>query len=214
VQESLEGTTNPGLNNPPPHTSPGQGRHMKLCHASHPDIPFRSKFNHIQTAPDRFIMPDTYTQLYIHVVFAVSSRQALIKPHFSSEIQRYITGIVKNKGSRLLAIKAMPDHVHILLALDPKTSISDLMREVKASSSGFMKKKFNLSLFSWQSGYGAFSYSKSQIDSVIKYILNQEEHHRQKSFKEEYMKILVDFGVEYDEKYLFHWIYEEEDASD
>ncbi|MGE5431753.1 MAG: IS200/IS605 family transposase [Syntrophomonadaceae bacterium] len=156
-------------------------------------------------------MPDTYTQVYIHVVFAVSSREALIKPNFSSDLQRYITGIVKNKGSRLLAIKAMPDHVHILLALDPKTSISDLMREVKASSSVFIKNKFNLSLFSWQSGYGAFSYSKSQIDSVVKYILNQEDHHRQKSFKEEYMKILVDFGVEYDEKYLFHWISEEEE---
>ena len=156
-------------------------------------------------------MPDTYTQIYIHTVFAVSSRQSLIKPSFSDELEKYITGIVKNKGSRMLAIKAMTDHMHIFMALDPKTSVSDLMREVKSSSSGFIKKKFNYNLFSWQTGYGAFSYSKSQIDSVAKYILNQEEHHRHRTFKEEYMKILVDFGVDYDERYLFTWISDVED---
>ncbi|MGE5353020.1 MAG: IS200/IS605 family transposase [Acidobacteriota bacterium] len=158
-------------------------------------------------------MSDTYKQIYIHLVFAVKLRQYMIKPSFSDHLEKYITGIVKNKGSKVMAIKAMPDHMHIFISLNPESSISDLVRDIKACSSGYIKNRFNCELFSWQTGYGAFSYSKSQIKDVVRYILNQEEHHRHKSFRDEYIKILEDFGVEYDEKYLFTWISEEEDNS-
>ncbi|HEX2867679.1 MAG TPA: IS200/IS605 family transposase [Ignavibacteriales bacterium] len=158
-------------------------------------------------------MSNTYSQIYIHLVFAVKLREFLLKPSFSDLLEKYITGIVKNKGSKLLAIKAMADHMHLFISIKPDTSISELVRDIKACSSVYIKNKFNYSLFSWQTGYGAFSYSKSQSKEVIRYILNQEEHHKNHSFKEEYMKILVDFGVDYDEKYLFTWISEEESTS-
>lgn len=156
-------------------------------------------------------MPDTYSQIYIHLIFAVKSRQYMIRPSFSDGLEKHITGIVQNKGSKMLAIKAMADHMHIFLSLHPDTSVSELVRDIKACSSGYIKKTFNCRLFSWQTGYGVFSYSKTQSPKVINYILNQEEHHRHKSFRDEYMKILVDFGVEYNYKYLFNWIHEEKE---
>jgi REP element-mobilizing transposase RayT len=146
------------------------------------------------------------------MVFAVKLRQFMIKPSFSGHLERYITGIVQKKGSKIMAIKTMPDHMHLLVSLNPNASVSDLARDIKACSSGYIKKAFNCNLFSWQTGYGAFSYSKSQLKQVAGYIQKQEEHHRQKSFKEEYMKILMDFGVEYDEKYLFTWISDVEEG--
>ncbi|OGU70524.1 MAG: transposase [Ignavibacteria bacterium RBG_16_34_14] len=152
-------------------------------------------------------MANTYTQIYIHIVFAVQGRNNLIPKSIREELHKYITGIVQNRNQKMLAIFCMPDHTHVLVGMKPDISISDLTRDVKAISSKFindnrlLKGKFN-----WQIGFGAFSYSKSQIDSVIKYILNQEQHHKKKSFKEEYLGLLEKFGIEYDEKYLFEWI--------
>lgn len=158
-------------------------------------------------------MPNTFSQIYIHLVFAVKLREFLIRPSFSEALEKYTTGIVKNKGAKLLAIKAMADHMHLFISIQPDTSISELVRDIKACSSVYIKRKFNYPLFSWQTGYGAFSYSKSQSRQVVRYILSQEEHHKNHSFKEEYMKILVDFGVDYDEKYLFAWISKDERSS-
>ncbi|HEX2865817.1 MAG TPA: IS200/IS605 family transposase [Ignavibacteriales bacterium] len=155
-------------------------------------------------------MSNTYSQIYIHLVFAVKLREFLIKPSFSDHLEKYISGIVKNKGAKLMAIKAMPDHMHLFISIQPDTSISELVRDIKACSSGYIKKTYNYSLFSWQTGYGAFSYSKSQSKEVIRYILNQEEHHKKHSFREEYMNILKHFGVDYSEKHLFTWIGEDE----
>jgi REP element-mobilizing transposase RayT len=151
-------------------------------------------------------MANTYTQLYIHLVFAVEHRDRLILPSFKDELMKYITGIIQNKGNKLLAINTMPDHGHIFLGLNPKNSISGLVKEVKVSSGDFINdKKWLRGKFHWQEGYGAFSYSHSQIDAVVKYILNQEKHHKRISFKEEYKKILKSLDIKYEEAYLFKW---------
>jgi putative transposase len=149
-------------------------------------------------------MPDTYTQLYIHCIFAVKYREALIKPEWEDRLQKYITGIVQNNGHKLLAINNVSDHVHILIGLNPTQSISEIMRLVKGDSSEFINKgKLTKRKFNWQSGYGAFTNSKSQIDTVVKYILNQKEHHLKKTFKEEYLSILKDYDVDYNDQYVF-----------
>ena len=151
-------------------------------------------------------MANTYTQLYIHLVFAVEHRDMLILPLFKDELMKYTTGIIQNKGNKLLAINTMPDHCHIFIGMNPKNAISELVRDIKISSGDFINyKKWLKGKFHWQEGYGAFSYSHSQIDNVIKYILNQEKHHKQLSFKEEYKKILKAFNVEYQDAYLFNW---------
>jgi putative transposase len=152
-------------------------------------------------------MPNTYSQLYVQIVFPVKGRQNLISTKHREELQKYITGIVQNRGQKMLAVFCMPDHTHLLIGMKPSISISDLIRDVKAGSSHFISdKKWVQGKFNWQEGFGAFSYSKSHIDNVVKYILNQEEHHKRKSFKEEYMEFLKNFEIEYDEKYLFDWI--------
>lgn len=152
-------------------------------------------------------MANTYAQIYIHIVFAVQGRNNLIPKSIREELHKYITGIVQNRNQKMLAIFYMPDHTHILVGMKPDISISDLTRDIKAISSKFINdNRFVKGKFNWQVGFGAFSYSKSQIDSVIKYILNQEQHHKKKSFKEEYLGLLEKFGIEYDEKYLFEWI--------
>jgi REP element-mobilizing transposase RayT len=152
-------------------------------------------------------MANTYTQIYIHIVFAVHGRYNLIPKTIREELHKYITGIVQNRNQKMLAIFCMPDHTHILVGMKPDISISDLTRDIKAISSKFINdNRLIKGKFNWQVGFGAFSYSKSQIDSVIKYILNQEQHHKSKSFKEEYLELLEKFGIEYDEKYLFEWI--------
>jgi putative transposase len=149
-------------------------------------------------------MSNTYTQLYIHCVFAVKYRKAVIQLTWEDRLHKYITGIVQNNGHKLLAINSMPDHLHLFVGLDPKQSISEMMRLVKGDSSEFINnEKFTERKFSWQEGYGAFSNSRSQIDSVVKYILNQKQHHGQKTFKEEYLSILKDYDVNYDERYVF-----------
>ncbi|MBS1528778.1 MAG: IS200/IS605 family transposase [Bacteroidetes bacterium] len=150
-------------------------------------------------------MPNTYTQLYIHCVFAVKYRKAAIQPDWEERLHRYITGILQNNGHKLLAINSVPDHLHFFVGLDPKQSISEMMRLAKGDSSEFVnKERFTERKFQWQDGYGAFSNSRSQIDSVVKYIMNQKQHHAKKTFKEEYLGILKQYAVEYDEKYLFH----------
>ncbi|MES2808786.1 MAG: IS200/IS605 family transposase [Bacteroidota bacterium] len=149
-------------------------------------------------------MADTYTQLYIHFIFAVKYREAVIHDEWEQRLQKYITGIVQNNGHKLLAINNMPDHMHLFVGLDTKQSVADLMRVVKGDSSEFINKE-NLTRrkFQWQNGYGAFSNSRSQIDGVVKYILNQKDHHTKKSFREEYLEILKDYAVDYNEKYIF-----------
>jgi putative transposase len=149
----------------------------------------------------------TFSQIYIQIVFAVKGRQNLILPSWEDELYKYITGIVQNKGQKMIAINGMPDHIHILIGMKPVCCLSDLVREVKKASNSFIKEKnFVKSNFQWQEGFGAFSYSHSALNNVVKYIDNQKEHHRKKTFKEEYIDFLKDFQVEYKEEYLFEWI--------
>jgi putative transposase len=152
-------------------------------------------------------MPNTYTQLYIQIVFTVKGRQNLISEMHREELQKFITGIVSNRNQKMLAIYAMPDHIHILIGFKPNMSISYLVRDIKAGSSKFINdSKWINGKFNWQEGFGAFSYSKSHLDNVVKYIMNQKEHHNKKSFKEEYLQFLKEFEVDFDERYLFEWI--------
>lgn len=150
-------------------------------------------------------MANTYTQLHIHFVFAVKYRAALIREQLEERLHKYITGIVQNNGHKMLAINSVSDHLHLFIGLNPKQAISDLMRLVKGDSAEFInKERFTPGKFQWQSGYGAFSNSHSQIDAVVKYILNQKEHHRKKTFRDEYLSMLNDHKIDFDERYLFH----------
>jgi len=149
-------------------------------------------------------MPNTYTQIHIHSIFAVQNRSALIHETWQEELYKYITGIIQNHGHKLLQIGGMPDHVHILFGMRPSESLSELMKAIKGESSEWInKQKFVMGRFSWQEGYGAFSYSKSQLNNVIKYINRQPEHHKKKDLVTEYIDFLKAFGVEYNEKYIF-----------
>src|SRR5215211_5997198 len=131
-------------------------------------------------------MANTYTQIYIHVVFAVEGRQNLIQPAHNDELQKYITGIVSAQRHKLIAINNMPDHLHLLVGVRPDASLSQLVRDIKANSSRFInEKRWVMGRFSWQEGFGAFSYSRSQLDSVIRYIQNQQKHHAKRSFRDE-----------------------------
>jgi REP element-mobilizing transposase RayT len=152
-------------------------------------------------------MPGTFSKIYIQVVFAVKGRDSLIRSTWENELYKYISGIVKNKEQKMLAINGMPDHIHFLIGMKPACCLSDLVREIKKSSNDFIKeKKFSKFKFQWQEGYGAFSYSHSALTEVIQYINNQKEHHSKKTFKEEYLGFLKKFEIEHDEKYLFEWI--------
>ena len=151
-------------------------------------------------------MPGTFHQIYIQVVFAVKGRENLISNNWKTELHKYIAGIIKGKGHKSIIVNGMPDHIHAFVGLKPVMSISDLVRDMKNNSSNFVNDhKFVKGKFSWQDGYGAFSYSHSHIENVYNYILNQEKHHKKKTFKEEYLEFLKKFDVEYDEKYLFEW---------
>ena len=150
-------------------------------------------------------MSNTYFQIFIQLVFAVKERQNVIKESFREELQKYIAGIIVNNKQKLYAIYCMPDHTHILVSMNPDISISDLTRNIKANSSSFLKEKNVVPEFSWQTGFGAFSYSKSQVDEVVKYILNQPTHHQKQTFRQEYFDFLKKFEVKYDEKYLFEF---------
>jgi len=149
-------------------------------------------------------MANTYSQIYLHVVFAVEGRQNLIAPEHNDELQKYITGIVTAQRQKLIAINNMSDHLHLLVGLRPDVALSDLVRDVKAGSSKFInEKRWVMGRFSWQEGFGAFSYARSQLGAVIRYIQNQQKHHAKKSFRDEYLELLEKFGVEYDQKYIF-----------
>ena len=152
-------------------------------------------------------MPNTYSQIYIQIVFTVKGRENLIDKNHKEELQKFISGIVQNRKQKLLAIYAMPDHIHILVGIKPNIAISDLVRDIKAGSSKFINdNRWINGKFNWQEGFGAFSYSRNQIDNVIKYIANQEAHHKKTSFRDEYIDFLKTYEIDYDENYLFEWI--------
>jgi len=157
-------------------------------------------------------MANTFTQIHIHTVFAVQNRISLINKDWQERLYKYIIAIIQKHEHKVLAIGGMSDHVHILFGFRPTQSLSSLMQEVKRDSSAWINQnRFVYGKFSWQEGYGAFSYSKSQISDVVKYIENQENHHVNRNFTDEYRKILDNFGIEYDNRYIFHEI--EMDAS-
>jgi len=149
-------------------------------------------------------MANTYSQIYIQIVFAVEGRQNLIAPEHNDELQKYIVGIITGQKQKLIAINNMPDHFHILVGLQPDVALSDLVRHIKTNSSKFINdKRWIYGRFAWQEGFGAFSYSRSQLDAVIHYIQNQHKHHAGKTFREEYIDLLEKFGVAYDKRYIF-----------
>ena len=151
-------------------------------------------------------MADTYTQLYIQLVFSVKGRQSLIPKAHKERVHKYITGVIQERRHKLLAMHAMPDHIHIFVGLKPYQSISNLVDNIKTASTKFIKKQVWMPYdFAWQNGFGAFSYSRSHIDNVVKYINNQEIHHRKKTFREEYLEFLEKFEVEYKKEYLFEF---------
>ena len=151
-------------------------------------------------------MPNTYTQIHLQFVLAVNQRKGLISESCRERVEKYITGITKSYGHKLLSIYCMPDHAHMMVGFRPIQAISDFMREVKSRSTVFINdNKLTPVKFNWQEGYGAFSYSYSHVPRVINYILKQPEHHKKKTFKEEYLDMLNKFGVSYEEKFLFNW---------
>jgi putative transposase len=149
-------------------------------------------------------MANTYTQIHLQFVFAVKYRHGVIGVSWKDDLYKYMTGVVHQQGHKMLAINGMPDHIHILAGMRPVQSVSDLLQNIKGSSSKWINdNKLTAGKFEWQEGYGAFSYGKSQVPDVITYIHNQEQHHKKKTFKEEYLEFLEKFGVEYDERYIF-----------
>ena len=152
-------------------------------------------------------MSGTFSQLYIQVVFAVKGRENLIGREFREGLHEYIAGVIKGKGQKPIIVNGVGDHIHLFVGVKPSITISDLVRDVKNNSSNFINsKKMVAGKFSWQEGFGAFSYGQSQVESVFKYIKNQEIHHEKKTFREEYLDMLNKFQIQYDEKYLFDWI--------
>lgn len=152
-------------------------------------------------------MANTYTQIYIHVVFVVKNRKSIIQVTWEEELYKYLTGVVQSKGQKMLAINGVPNHLHFVIGMKPDCNLSELFREVKKATNSFIKeKKFTPFKFEWQVGYGAFSCGHSQLSGVITYIENQKEHHKIRTFKEEYLSMLEEFGVEYHDAYLFDWL--------
>ena len=148
--------------------------------------------------------PGTFTQIYIHLVFAVKNREAVIKSEFQEEVYKYMSGTINSMGHKALAINGMPDHIHVFLGLHPAMAISELVKELKRSSTNFINDKNWLpGKFQWQTGFGGYSYSRSQIDFVINYIKNQKEHHKKRTFREEYMKFLKDYDIDFNPDFLF-----------
>ena len=152
-------------------------------------------------------MANTYTQSYFHLVFAVKNRESLINRTWNNELEMYVTGIVQNYGHKLLAIGSMPDHIHIFIGYNLNNLIPQLVEKIKTSSNAWIKgKKLTKHKFEWQKGYGAFTHSRSQLDTVVKYILNQEKRHHKQSFKEEYLEMLKKNGIDYKEEYVFDFM--------
>lgn len=149
-------------------------------------------------------MANTYTQLYVHLVFAVKGRANLISTRWKERLYQYITGIITHKNQKLMVINGMPDHLHLLIGIKPDCMLSDLVRDIKANSSKWINEhKFVTGKFEWQSGFGAFTVGQSQIKTVVNYILNQEEHHRSKTFREEYVEFLSAYQIEFKSEYIF-----------
>lgn len=149
-------------------------------------------------------MANTYTQIHLQIVFAVKNRECLIPKEHREELHKYITGICSHLNQKMLAVFARPDHAHMLVGLRPNIALSDFVRDIKAGSSRFINdKRWCRSQFHWQTGFGAFSYARKDVENVIQYILNQDEHHKHETFKEEFIQLFKVFGIDYDEKYLF-----------
>jgi putative transposase len=152
-------------------------------------------------------MAGTFSQLYVHYVFAVKGRESLLRTPWRDDVLKYIVGIIKAKNQKPIIVNGVSDHVHVFVGIRPSMNISDLVRDLKNNSSNFInERKFVRGRFSWQEGYGVFSYSHSQVDSVYRYIAHQEEHHQKKSFREEYIDMLQQFGIEAEDRFLFEWI--------
>ncbi|MFA5669319.1 MAG: IS200/IS605 family transposase [Balneolaceae bacterium] len=152
-------------------------------------------------------MSGTFSQIYIQIVFAVKGRQNLISTAWEKDLYRYISGIITNKGQKSIIINGMPDNIHVLVGLKPSMAVADLVRDIKNNLAKFINKNNYLAeKFSWQEGYGAFSYRHSQIDQIYDYIFNQKKHQQKKTFKEEYIDFLHKFQIEHNEKYLFEWL--------
>lgn len=152
-------------------------------------------------------MANTFSQIYLQFVFAVKGRQSLIPRDHKEELHKYITGLVQNRKAKMLAVHCMPDHAHIFVGFKPTVLIADFVKEIKVESNEFINsKKWIPGRFSWQEGYGVFSYSQSHIDRVVKYVLNQEKHHQKSSFRQEYLALLEKFEIAFDEKYVFDFV--------
>jgi putative transposase len=149
-------------------------------------------------------MANTYFQIYMHTIFAVKGRSSLISPKWKEDLYKYISGILSHRSQKLLAINGMPDHIHLLIGIKPNCNLSDLVRDVKAGSSKHINEsRWTAGRFEWQEGFGAFSLGHSQLDTIFAYIRNQEEHHRKKTFKEEYTEFLEAYKIEYQPQFLF-----------
>ncbi len=156
---------------------------------------------------NKITMSGTYSQIYIQYVFAVKGRQNLIHDSWEKELFKYIAGIIKGKNQKPIIVNGYRDHIHAFVGLKPSMPVSDLIRDIKNNSSNFINDQgWIKGKFSWQDGYGAFSYSHSQIENVYQYILNQKTHHSKMSFKNEYIDFLEKFEIEFNKKYLFDWV--------
>ena len=149
-------------------------------------------------------MANTYTQLFVHYVFAVQNRLFLIHDNFKNDLYRYMNGIIVQHGHKLYIVNGMNDHLHMLVSMSPRQAPSDLMYHIKRSSSLWLnEKKLVPGRFSWQEGFGAFSIGKSQVSGLVKYIEEQQEHHKKVSFREEYLEFLKENDIEFDKRYIF-----------
>ena len=152
-------------------------------------------------------MPDTYSKIYIQLIFAVKHRNALIDSMWEERLYQYITGIVQNKEQKMIAINGVTNHIHLFIGMRPNCCLSNLVREIKKSSNDFVNiNQFTRGKFDWQEGFGAFSYGHSQIAAVANYVINQKEHHKKRTFKEEYLQFLTKYKIDHDEKHMFMWI--------
>ena len=152
-------------------------------------------------------MPNTFSQIYLQFVFAIKGRQSLIAKENKEELHKYMTALVQKRKSKMLAIHCMPDHTHLFVGIKPVVFLPDFIKEIKVESNEFINNKnWSKTKFSWQEGYGVFSYSHSHIDRVVKYISNQEAHHHKTSFRYEYLGLLKKFEISFEEKYLFEFI--------
>jgi len=155
-------------------------------------------------------MAGTFSQIYLHFVFAVHGRQHLIQKEYKEELHRYISSLVHTRKAKTLAVHCMPDHTHLFVGFKPSVLISDFVKEIKVESNEFIKSKaWTNHSFKWQEGYGVFSYGQSQIDRVCRYIQNQKQHHRKRTFREEYLEFMNRFNVPFEDQFLFNWVEEE-----